>query len=51
MHEKFSVFSSISISESTLTHLFIYKFLSGKILKNVSNGAEESTTFEGQRSG
>ena len=45
MHEKVSVLSCVSASGSSLAHSFLYKSLSGKIPKYVTNGAEESTVF------
>ena len=44
--ESFSTFAS----GSSLPHLFIYKSLSGEIPKYVTDGAEESTMFQSQRS-
>ena len=51
MHEKVSVLSCVSASGTSLPHLFIYKSLSGKIPKYVTNGAEEFTMFQGQNLG
>ena len=51
IHEKGSVLSCISTSGTCLPHLFIYKPLSGKFPQYVTNGAEESTMFQGQKSG
>ena len=51
MHEKVSVLSCMSASGTSLPHLFIYKSLSGKIPKYVSDRVEESTMFQDQKSG
>ena len=50
MLEKVVVLSCVSASGSSLAHSFLYKPLSGKIPKYVTNGAEESTMFWGQKS-
>ena len=47
MREKVSVLFCVSACGASLPHLFIYKSLSDKILKYVTDGAEESTMFQG----
>ena len=49
MQEKVSVLSCVNACGSSLSHLFIYKSVSGKTLKYFTDEAEESTMCAGQK--
>ena len=49
MQEKVSVRSCVNACGSSLSHLFIYKSVSGKTLKYFTDEAEESTMCAGQK--